>query len=613
MPLNHLDAGAAGMICEYNGYSFSKTAYTQAFSVRPNLDPAGRTVMSATYRITVCEYIADADTTDPHVKDAIARLSRNAGKLRYKGRGFGDLDINVGAGVENKRDVSWGPHTLSISCEAVGAARAVMLTWEVEFTIVNCPDGLTEPGTVLAFTFTVGYDIDAEGYTTRHYEATLTIAQTKKSVDDTSLKTTADIKREQTVPALLPGFRRQSQSFRLSPDKCTLTTAVVDVQMPPYLPPKGAVDAKVEQTWQSQGLAKWVSTITATYDVARKGGTPAQMVEHFRDVVFRRRFEASKMVVGAGLDLGARLPEGILRGGPAAIIPLQASISEPNILGRTQVKISLTFLACGIGFDEILRSGGLWKEIPGWNSEKNWKAWTASIPTAFSPRGHAELIFTPREDALLDACVPGAGTKVPVASPGGTNRDQPSRASDLIRLGATGALERAFPPPKAPNSWIEYRAFVTIFADVGRVIGSTLPSNPLTLPRSGQGSPSIMLDGPSPAAPAGDHPFPPLRGLLGAQSSAGGETYAHQRTRPTLYVHFRGQALRAGWDIPMPELVAVNGTRPVLVGQPQFTRGIVGNAMVPIVRADWSMTYAFTDDGGISTKAIPMPANPYFA
>ncbi len=41
------------MECHYNGVVWGPSADTTMFSVKPNLDPAGRTVMSATYTITI--------------------------------------------------------------------------------------------------------------------------------------------------------------------------------------------------------------------------------------------------------------------------------------------------------------------------------------------------------------------------------------------------------------------------------------------------------------------------------------------------------------------------------------------------------------------------------
>lgn len=149
MGLARLTTG--NMECEYNGHTFGPAANTM-YSVKSNLDPAGRTVMSATYAITVEDYIEPASTVlgnptaDPVVAAVVAKLSRNGGKLHYKGRGFGNTEINVGGG---KRDVKWGPVTDEVRCECVGAGLLVKIIWTVRFTTVNCPDGLTKAGTIL--------------------------------------------------------------------------------------------------------------------------------------------------------------------------------------------------------------------------------------------------------------------------------------------------------------------------------------------------------------------------------------------------------------------------------------------------------------------------------
>src|SRR5688500_2912750 len=134
--LNTLPRGV--MRCEYNGYEFGPTAETIGFAVRPQLDPAGRTVSHATYTITVRENInqGSVDATDAHVQNASARLSRNGGNLFYLGRGFGDIRVNIG----KVKDVKWGPVTKEISCKCVGGGLTTELTWTVEFNYPNCED-----------------------------------------------------------------------------------------------------------------------------------------------------------------------------------------------------------------------------------------------------------------------------------------------------------------------------------------------------------------------------------------------------------------------------------------------------------------------------------------
>lgn len=624
MSLDRLDTGDS--LCSYNGYTFGPTALTTGFSAKPNPDPAGRTVMSTTFTVTVKETIAAGTEEElaALMETAREKLERNGGKLRYAGRGFGDIDINLATG---KRDVRWGPWCRELAFVPTGAGVAVEMTWTVEFTTVDCPDGLTAPGTILSFTYTVDYDIDREGYTTRRYDSSLTIAQTRKKVDDKTLSATADMHLEKMVPAPLVGFRRESQSRKLSLDKNTLTYTVVDSQMPGNLPPVGVVEGSIEHTWQSLELFKWAGSITATYTIDRRNGTPLAAIVPFQNLVLDRINEARKMVVDAAAVAG--VPGGggggAAGGGVAAALggaagkpgdPVHvylrgASATEPNVLGRTQVKLGVQYMASGCSFAEILRSGGLWKPLGPNDVAGNWKKWAASVPSVFSPRGHAALVFTPKEDALVDACIPGA--KPVTQQPQKIGSDPGFDGFKAVVGGAVGgalvgAMAKAFGAPSPENSWIEYKSFVTIHPELGRVTGSTLPTSPLNTDR-GTGAGWNVLAGPDAKSPSQSSPFPPVGNLLNGHDSAGGETFVHQRTRPRLYVTISGYALRGGWQIPIPELLEVNGNKPTLVGNPRFRTGITAQTQVPIVYAEWSLTYVFEDDGGVPAKSIPVPPN----
>ena len=608
------DLPDGGMLCEYNGWTASPAAYTSAFSVKPQLDPSGRTVTHATYTITVTDYIVPETlvgdpTTDPLVEDAVARLSRNAGVFRFRGRGFGDLDINTN---RNPRDVKWGPLVRDISCKTIGAGRVVELTATFEFNIVNCDDGLSAG--VLAFTFTIGYDIDSFGYTTRNYQSILTIAQTRKSVGDRTLTDTADSFREKTVPPVPPNFKPGTRTFNLSADKCTLTTSVQHIQMPPTAPPQFVVEASAEHSYQSTSLGSWSGTISATYDVDR-GADARWAVLAFRALVRERVRRAKEMVIGEGLDFGvlAKLGPSLVAGNNVSIIPYSGSAAEANIYGRLQVRLSLSYTAVGIGFSEILARGGLWTPIPV-EAGGRWKEWAASVPLTFSPRGHAVMEFRPNDDAIVDLC----GKSEPKTPPVKQTSSQNERVAALELLKAGLAVQRGvdasavlgiFPTPQAANSWLAYQCSATVHANTGRVLGTTLPDTPLST--DGQQANSqwdVMRTFPV-SAPAGGSAFPPLRGAL---ESEGGGAFVQQRVKPTLFVTISGVALRAGYEIPVPELTKVNGKTPVLVGTPMFKQCVVAQASVPIVRAEWSLTYAFVDDGssgGAPTAAIPVPPN----
>ncbi len=602
MALDDLPTGE--MLCEYNGHVFGPATDTTAFSVRPVLDPAGRTVIYAVYTLTVTDTIADAETTDPIVERAIAKLSRNGGILLYRGRGFGDLDVNTG----RDRDVKWGPHVREVSAKPTGAGKAVELTATFEFALVNCPDGLSKAGTVLAFTFELSFDIDTHGYTTRTTTATLTIAQTRKRVGDRALFTSADEHREDMVPELPSGFRRLSQSFRLSPDKCTIVGTIHDVQTPPNRPRPGLVDGSIEHSYSSHPNSlgfMWTGTISATYDIDRATGTPQDAADDFERLAATRiALRASRM----------RKKDGT----PAAIVPQVWSVTEPNVLGRTQARFTLSYFIGGAELDQILLHGGLWQPWDGGGIDpRGGSVWEGRMGAAsWAPRGHAGLAFRPGDDGLVDAC--GVSEPVtPAARPPAGNQG----VSPLGRIvGAAKAiaggvketvpLQTIFPPPEAKSSWLMYQSHVTLVADTGRILATTLPDAPLGGNQAASAGRWDVMAGALPAQ-GSNSPFPPLADLLRANQRAE-STFVQQRTAPTLRVILTGQALRIGYPIPVPELVSVGGKRPTLIGEPMFAQGIVGTGLYPIVGANWRLEYAWAD-GELPAGAIPVPPNPDLA
>src|SRR4051812_18316845 len=119
------------MLCRYNGYTFGPSAETVAYSIKQQPDPAGRTVSHAQGSLTIREYITHATLAglEEYAANAVALLSRNAGKFDYGGRGFGNISLNRNP---NALDVKWGPWPREVSCKCVGAGLTTELTWTVE-------------------------------------------------------------------------------------------------------------------------------------------------------------------------------------------------------------------------------------------------------------------------------------------------------------------------------------------------------------------------------------------------------------------------------------------------------------------------------------------------
>src|SRR5262249_34253683 len=124
---------------------------------------------------------------------------------------------------------------------------------------------------LMEYNFKLGVSIDASGYSRRNFTGHIRIPQTRITVDDRRLSDQADAYREQVVPALLVGFRRESSDFALSDDKCRLDFTVVDVEVGPNYPPPGVVEVSMSHEVSTDKVygARWAATLSATYELAR--------------------------------------------------------------------------------------------------------------------------------------------------------------------------------------------------------------------------------------------------------------------------------------------------------------------------------------------------------
>jgi hypothetical protein len=91
-------------------------------------------------------------------------------------------------------------------------------------------------------------------------------------------------------------------------------------------------------------------------------------------------------------------------------------------------------------------------------------------------------------------------------------------------------------------------------------------------------------------------------------AGAGANTI-QQRTNPAPRVFLRGRAIRAGYSIVAPALVAAGGVAAVLQ-RPRFAWGIIGDAGgIPLVMAEWDSEYVLPQQGD---EGLPLPPNPMF-
>jgi hypothetical protein len=602
------------MKAEYNGYRFSPAAETTALNITPKDDPAGRTVAYCVYAITIKDYLnvpysAELDTAPGALgatssslgAQAVARLTKHAGAFYYEGRGVGDLTINTGG---RQKDVIWGPKVKGMTFKPHGA-WTTEFTWSVEVAIPTCDDAKFAFA-LMEFNYRISFEKDRQGYTTRVYSGHLRIPQTRAAVGSLTLSDSADAYLERIYPPLLPGFRRIPGSWALSEDKCRGDFTITDEQMPGHAPPPGCIEARLNHTYTSSSLGQWSGTLSGEYTLA-KGNGPEPAVAAFVEMLEDRMRLARRMRVGEALDPASSTP--IPRGRPVEPILTGASVSEVDVYGHLEVRISASYLVAGVGLSAILQKSGLWA-VPLKGGPDSWRLWatSAGIPEALGARGHAKLVFNPREDVIVDLCGPAA-TPAPPTVPTTPTSVLPA----VISAGAgeiEGALSAIFPKPSPGASWLHYVCTVAVHAlgGTGGIPVTTLPPSPLADPRTIQRAAFDLYGAGVEGGAKG--PIPGLGELTALNSQSGGETTVQQRARPQLAVTITGQALRAGYAVPMPEVVTINGKKPLIIGEPLFSQRVVLNGInAPIVRADWSQTYLFTDDttGGGAPAEVRVP------
>ncbi|XZE18817.1 hypothetical protein SH449x_004122 [Pirellulaceae bacterium SH449] len=190
----------------YNDYEFNElTSYE--VTERYEYDEAETTVVGTTFQIRAKTFIA-AEPSSPgnvHTDSSFyagpvmhpirQKLSKPGKQLIFKHDGFGPtpsyIDINSPSSGSPLKDISGGPKPRVLQWLPVGNTASAEVVWECETTIPVC-DGVTTPRVtgVKTFNYSIQYDIDASGYTTRRITGYIEITMTRNnrqipdSVDD---------------------------------------------------------------------------------------------------------------------------------------------------------------------------------------------------------------------------------------------------------------------------------------------------------------------------------------------------------------------------------------------------------------------------------------------
>lgn len=495
------------------------------------MDPTNRQVKF--HRIQVSVEAVIAVDIEASVEEIKARLTKPGGRLYIENCGFGEsLDIG---GQSGQQDVKAGPHPKLIRFEPMAAtteSTAIEVTWQCE-TCIFFPKGEGEIGSILSFVYGATYSIDAGGWTTRTVSGQLEVAMQRDG--DRFIAHNADHYRENIKVIKPEGFAR-TQHYDLSQCKSILNFSIVDTQIKTRQPyPPGVVE------------------IACNHRVSR---SRSQLATTRNSINFRCEVAANQPTAYAWFVfqsiVGKRLNHARANDVQILIDEIEA---DENIFG-TEFSASVSYRGLG-DLGSWLYNSGLFQPV-----QLSWDAWETSMSDIKNARGIAQLRANADDD---DRLVNLEYPQTPVIEDASTplfNHLTPNQSP----------LCNALPEPD--KSWAHFEGEF----DIDQSAIETDHWIPL--------GPQALEDG-----------VLNLNELGGAGRRVGRAEVPSLLSSNSGYptrLTFRGQAIRVGYEIPLPRL-AINGVKTSLIDK-QFKTKFLGIFYCqPVYAAKWALQYQIGD------------------
>ena len=575
--------------CSYNGITFT-SLYKSKISSKPIMDEAGRTTVCVEHVLEIDGFVLPnvvTGTTDTPMSSIRKLLTAQGGALQFEDKGFADLNVNTEAG--GVRDVAWGPHPELLEWIPLGGdgAGACQVSWRVTTRIPECT-AATYIGAPMALNYEQDFTIDHAGYTTVTTSGYLEIPMTRRSVSDRSLPDSVDLYRERLQNAVVPGYARKDQSYRVSKDKRRLDFSWTDEEIPTAYPERVA-SIEARQTVspvENTATIRWNVTLDATIEMVQ-GAAKSEALR-----VFLR-------LVGARIEPMRRVDGGVL-----TPIPLGVRVEE-DIFGRSsRFSITVLFVTLQPNIGHFLAvQSQLWRAVP--TDHSLWLTSLAPFKT-HSVRGYNGAFVSPASDGLVDLCLKQESS-APIrngvaAKQGASSTDAEREIEGLVRI-----LLRNLNPK---NSWLDYKVWLRYHERSGAVRHKLLlgaddgaarqPSQPEARPGAQYvwggklGSDDSIREqlGPGVAAAEGK----------GTRTS----DPVQRPTGPSRRIWLLGYGVRLGYRVPVPRLLSVGGVTPIEVERwiDESPTSAIGE--IPVYRTQWSIEYMLPSSPGI----IEIPANP---
>jgi hypothetical protein len=624
----------------YNGFSFGPLTKITRFSVKPRLDPA-RNVVVNEFEMEVDSIITSPDplTCDEFVEDVRRQLTKAGGELSISGKAVGNHWVNSFEPLAPK-DVEKGPIYTALDFEPLGGGVTCGVKFGIRWVVPDCDDAVYDSFLgFLEHTYSIQTNVN-DGYTTRSIKGRLVIPQSRADSGSRFPADSAD--RQKPYLAIkhpLPtqfAFRRSWQ-FNLSEDRAKLDYTITDTEMDYEAPPPGCLKADESyeiSTQPGSALVSWTATLSGRYEVPRYG--------NIQDAV-NAFFETMLQKISACESIRLTTKRGEV---PTAVVPLAASLRQPNIRGRRVAELSVTWMVTG-SLRDILERSGLWTRV----SNGDHVLWAVSMDgvrddfglpaSPFDPRGNIQAFFDfdVATDEVEDLCRPGEPPPESQNQP--PNRNAQEEIQSLIT-------------PRPNASWIGYESNLEWEDEDGYATVRTLPTTSEGLGDTTLTPGSFDASDPDAIQQAMDTILPLFWWLgfgstdetedgtsggsgISTGADEGGEeeeddglpeddgsgaTWVEGRSRTQRFIRHTGSALRYGFPIPEPVLTKVlidgeeyevkRAVRPDrgenfryrTIALPNFFGGM---QPAPLYKAEWDIRYGVVGNPPSNGKIGVLP------
>lgn len=582
----------------YNGVIFPAQIQS-AVTITPNYSPqSDRMVVSTTYRLSVVTILHDYMDTlgglsvESGLPDIIKRLQVPGAPMMIQGMGLGTLWINTSK--DGIRDIAQGPKPRLIEWTPVGNNISIRIRWEVEFTLVACPEILSTfyVNTPLSMEWQTQFSLDERGLTQIIWSGSLTLAQPIRLEDEGSPCATFstpdqssgfDFRKFVADNFVAPyDFIRTSQSYTHSHDNRTLTFSITDTETPsdnPYYP--GCIQPQVTVSVGNRNgdlsMQLWNVTITGTIGVSKSHPRWYAWVAFWMIVEQRIRLFRQRSTISVGNKKGD------------AIWITNFQFSE-EVFDRTMSFSVTIFCTCDLA--TIMQASGMWEPIRYYDPTAD-PPQDPGYPDGLSPyfAPWTKLTWKQYHEAMHDNPDPTTNALPPWGPYGFHNEGDRvgDYAYNICQCNITptpptptASAEAPTPSyaispyndlPSPQNTWVHFQAN----ADLTQ-LSNTHQHNLLTTPE------------PRNSQTGFDPGYVNYSGVNQGPLTVPAVT--QRRTQTEYYVRFTGMAKRIGYPIPQVELTSYGGQIPTLVGTRRWRHTKAGYyGTQPLYVAMWDAWY----------------------